>query len=150
MRFRLITLFTWTTAIAVVLFLIVRVIAPIIETEHRVSHGAAVTRAMLFVVPVFIVGFYWMRMRVITPRDRRLFRYTLLGAAIGACAAATFGLGQYFLSWRADFPREELGAAVGILLGIVPGAIVGMYAGRIADAYARKRLVVTDRRVPPG
>lgn len=128
MRFRLTDLFNWTTAIAVVLFLVFRVVAPIIETEDRVPHGIAVSRAVFFLAPVIVIGYVWIRMRVTTPRDKRTLRYAMWGAVIGAIVGAFSGLGQGFLSLRADFP-SELAPSVGVLLGALPGVILGAWLG---------------------
>lgn len=132
MRYRIIHIFHWTTAIAVVLFLVLRVLGPIMESENRMSHQDALVRASLIVLAMFIVGYIWMVNRVITPRDRHLFAYTLYGAAIGAGLFAMLGVGRLFLVWRPDFPVDELGYAVGAMLGAVPGAVAGLCAANFS------------------
>lgn len=121
MRFRLIQIFQWTTAIAVVLYFVFYVLAPLMKERH------GPLPPMIVLAAIITVGAcVWMNKRIKTPQDRLVVRALFWGATIGLFLGAHSGIGNLYFFWQNGVEAEELGSPTGALLGLLVGSIAGV------------------------
>ena len=139
MRFRLITLFKWTTAIAVVLAL-----AMLLAKEaSQVQGPRLVVWGRLLVVWGSIVGgaflfIYWGIKG--KPNDAWITYGLLLGIFVGVIVGNVTSLGEWMIDhFNPELPYRDFRAAFGSIAGGIIGAWFGALGGGILSALRHRK-----------
>jgi hypothetical protein len=143
MQFRLITLFKWMTAIAVILAIAILVV-PLVSAEiSRIQGPRLLVWGRFFAVWVPIVGgvllFLWWGLKG-KPNKPAITYGLIVGVTLGVIAGNVTSLGEWAIDhFNPGLPYQDFRSPFGSLVGGIAGAWFGALAGGIASRILRRR-----------